>query len=447
MTDVIKLINTNNCVVTVTDLSLLLSKCREGKKTGNKDEEGDFYHASLYPGSPSFDRKRKIFPPFKALASTLSQGLCPKSIPINFFERDGTMGAIYIGSQRKANKGGLKVKVYFFLCLFVVITGFILKFSAPMIVEEWINSHGAGKSGYAFSVRDVDVSFAKGNVVLKDVKVFNPKSSSRLMEVPNLTVTIDWTELVRSQSHHVSLIADKVDLILSKDFSSEVKRIQSMSDKDKKDFYLDAVHTQVTKLNVIEQKEDQSRTVLELNDVNVKAKELSLLSVNKKTEFTITSNITDGGKMNLKGKTIDENGSTPWSIQGSFNGVPTDLFNKMAGVKLPFTFNESKLNAEIKAESDNGIVIGEILPEVRKLNLLNEKPGTPTQTITRILTDELTFTLPFTLNDVLTLEYGDTFRKLKTYRKDPATIEGPKPANTKVTQQIKAKKSFSFWPF
>ncbi len=138
---------------------------------------------------------------------------------------------------------------------------------------------------------------------------------------------------------------------------------------------------------------------------------------------------------------------TPWSIQGSLKGVPTDLFNKMAGEKLPFTFNESSLNAEIKAESDNGVVSGEILPEVRKLNLLNEKPGTPTQTIARILTDELTFTLPFTLNDELTLEYGDTFRKLKTYRKDPGMIEGPKPANTKITQNAKEKKGFSFWPF
>ncbi|MBA2404672.1 MAG: DUF748 domain-containing protein [Bdellovibrionales bacterium] len=186
--------------------------------------------------------------------------------------------------------------------------------------------------------------------------------------------------------------------------------------------------------------------MIELNDVNVKVKEVSLLSINKKTEFSVSSNIAVGGKLNLSGKTSEANGSTPWSIQGSLKQVPADIFNKMAGDKLPFTFNEASLNAEISAHTEDGKVSGEITPDIKKLNLIEEKPGIPTQTIGRLLNEELTFSLPFTLKDELTLQYADTYNKLKMYRKYPAA-EGSGPAEAKVTQGEKPKKSNSFWPF
>jgi len=358
------------------------------------------------------------------------------------------MRAIYIGGgPAKKNKNGSMMKVYFFLILFFVVVGTGLKLSASLIVEKWINRNGTGDNSYAFSIRDVEIKFSKQQLVLLDVKVFNPKTSAKLIEAPTLKVKIDLQDLLMSQEKKISIDADKVDLILSKDFSSEMGRIQGLSDEKKNDFYLDSVEAKFAKLNIIEQKEDQSRTVIELNDVTMKVKELSLLSINKKSEFNVSSNLADGGKFQLSGKTNFENGSTPWSLKGSFRGVPTNIFNKMAGDKLPFAFNESHLNADINAHSDNGSVIGEISPEIRKVNLVDEKPGIPTQTIARLLTDELTFTLPFTLKEELTLQYEDTFRKLKTYRKDSAPVLTGKSVETKVTEISKSKKTFSFWPF
>lgn len=358
------------------------------------------------------------------------------------------MRAIYIGGgQTSKNKNSSWGKVYFFLILFLVLVGAALKFSASFIVERWINQNGSGDNSYAFSIRDVDIQFAKGQMVLSDLKVFNPKTSAKIVEAPTMTLKIDWQDLLMYQDKKISIDADKVDLILSKDFSAELNRIQTMSDQHKSDFYIDVVDAKFAKLNIIEQKEDLSRTVIELDDVVANVKDLSTLSINKKTVFNVFSNLADGGKFQLSGKTTLENGNTPWTIQGSFKQVPTDIFNKIAGDKLPFTFNESRLNAEIKAHTENGKVIGEIYPEIHKVNLLNEKPGVPTQTIARLLTDELTFTLPFTLKEKLTLQYQDTFQKLKTYRKDPAPAISARTVETKVTQTSKSKKSFSFWPF
>lgn len=360
------------------------------------------------------------------------------------------MKNLYIGSQSYKKNTGTNWKLYFYLILFFTIFGFTLKLTGSMIVEKWINGKGADANGYAFSVREVGISLGKGQLDLKDVKVFNKKTETEILESPDLTIQLSLSDFIMSQEKRLTINAEKVDLILSKDTASEIERIKADTTSQKNDFYLDLVEGKIAKLNIIEKKEDQSRTVIELNEVNLKIKDASLLSINQKTEFVITSKIADGGNLNLTGKTAMVNGKTPWSIKGTMKQVPSDIFNKIAGNKLPFAFNESTLNADITAETNNGQVEGEISPEIRKLNLVNEKPGVPTQMIARILTDELTFTLPFTLKNDLKLEYVDTFTRLKTYRKYPGATESSDVTEAKVTQSSaapKTKKSFSFWPF
>lgn len=360
------------------------------------------------------------------------------------------MKNLYIGSQSYKKNTGTNWKLYFYLILFFTILGFTLKLTGSMIVEKWINGKGADANGYAFTVREVGISLGRGQLDLKDVKVFNKKTETEILEAPDMTIQLSLSDLIMSQEKRISVDADKVDLILSKDLTSEIERIKADKKSEGNNFYLDLVEGKIAKLNIIEKKEGQSRTVLELNDVNLKVKDSSLLSINNKTEFSINSKIADGGNFNLTGKTSVVEGNSLWSIKGTLKQVQSDIFNKIAGNKLPFAFNESRLNADITAESNNGKVEGEISPEIRKLNLVNEKPGVPAQIIARILTDELTFSLPFTLEDVLKLEYVDTFTRLKTYRKYPGSSEGSGATEAKVTQSapaVKAKKSFSFWPF
>ena len=355
------------------------------------------------------------------------------------------MGAIYIGGQNRKS-GGSSWKIYFYLIIFFGVIGTGLKYAGPTIVERWINQNGANSKGYVYSVRDVELALGEGKMILKDVKVFNKETSAELLEAPSLTLQINLQDLLMSQDKKIAVVADQIDVILSKDFSAEMERIKTASKNQ--DLYLDAVDGKIGKLNIIQQNEDESRTVLELKDVNLKVKEVSLRSINKKTEFSVSSNIAEGGKLNLTGKTNEENGSTPWSIQGSLKQVPSDIFNKMAGDKLPFSFNETNLNAEISAHSDNGKVSGEFSPDITKLNVLVEKPGVPTQSIKRVLNDEVTFSLPFTLKDELRLQYADVFQKLKNYRRYPAATGSSEPPEAKVTQAApKVKKAFSFWPF
>lgn len=331
------------------------------------------------------------------------------------------MKTLYIGSQSYKKNTGTNWKLYFFLILFLSIVVMTLKLTGSFIVEKWINKQGSGEHGFAFSVREVGISLGRGQLNLKDVKVFNPKTSAEFLEAPNLTIQINIPDFIMGQEKNITVSADQVDLSISKDLANELERTKNEIDLNKVDL-------KIAKLNVVQEKEDQSRKMLELNNADIKV---------KKSEFSFTSSIDDGGKFTLSGN--------PNSIKGTFKQVSPELFNKLAGDKLPFSFNESKLNADITAQTEDGKIVGEIVPEITKLHLVDEKPGIPTQTIKRILTDELTFTLPFTLKEELTLEYSDTFRKLKTYRKD-----GPEIAKAQVVEApktAKTKKPFSFWPF
>lgn len=358
------------------------------------------------------------------------------------------MKAIYIGSgPQSTNKGGIKWKLYFFLITFLALTVTVLKVSGPTIVENWINEKGAKSAGYAFSIRDTELKLSKGQIVLNDVKVFNSETKSEILETPKLIVQLSWQDLLQSRSKDVSLSADRIDLILSKDFAAEIKRVQE-TQKDKSGLYLNLLEGKITQLNIIEKKEDQSRTVVELKDVNFKMKEFSPMAINKKSEFSVQSQVDGGGKLNLSAKTVLESGIISWNIQGSLKHIPAGLLNKISGDKLPFSFNEPSLNAEITAHSAQGKIRGEISPAITRLNLIDEKPGIPTQTIARALNEELTFSLPFTLQDELAFHYSEVFAKLKNYRKYAGTSENSR-SETYQSQgapSAKAKKS-GFWPF
>lgn len=357
------------------------------------------------------------------------------------------MGSLYIGGRRHSGKSGWKWKLGLFLILFSVVAVSALKVSAPFIVEQWINKKGATTSGYAFSVRDVVLGLEKGQLTLNDVKVYNPETHSRLLESPKLVINFDWRNMLVADEKKLMVQTDKVDLFLSKDFASEMERIKDAADEIEDDLYLQILEGRIGKLTVVEKMEEQGRTVLVFTDVGMKVKDVSLHGVNKKTEFSMASKIAKGGELNLAGKIIPEGENTAWKIEGAMKQVPADIFNRIAGDKLPFSFLDESLNAQVTAHSKNGAIMGEIKPDIQRLNLLKERPEGPTQSITRALTEELTFSLPFSVTDKVSLQYEDTFKRLVTYRRYPAAqTERAAPNETPASQTTSRKKSSS-WTF
>lgn len=327
------------------------------------------------------------------------------------------MRDLYIGGPRRAKKSGLMWKLYLFLFFFLIIAGAALKISAPLLVEKWLNKQGSGKQGYAYTVREVKLAIREGEITFKDVKVFHPETKVALLESPSLKLKMDILDMLMGEDRRIMISAERLDIFLSQDLNSEIERIKNSSTDH--DLYLSLVEGKFKQTNIIEKKPNESRTLVKLHDVNLKMKDLSLLSVNTNTEFSIHSKIANGGEVDLSGIMNEDEGQNFWRIEGSLKEFSPELFNQLAGSNLPFSFNESFLNAQILAHSKSGELKGEIVPEVTKLNLISERPGLERQIIARALSEDLTFSLSFTLKDELTLEYADTYKKLKKYRKYP----------------------------
>ena len=330
------------------------------------------------------------------------------------------MSELYIGGQRRTKKGGVLWKIALLMVFLLLMLGAALKVSSPFIVERWLNDQGQENEGYAYSVREVGLSLKEGEMTLKDVKVFHPQTQVEILQSPSLKLKMNLPDILNASERRIVISADKLDVFLSKDLSSEIERMKKSTEN--KDLYFSLVEGEFTELNIIEKKIDFSRTLVGFRDVNLTMKELSMMSVNEKTQVGLAAKLKQGGEMSLTAKMSDEEGRSFWAIEGSLREFPPELLNKVAGSELPFTFNEEVLNAQVTARSHEGSIMGEIVPEVSRLNLIDERAGGPRQVIARALTDELTFSLPFSLKDELTLEYADTYKKLKEYRKYPVKV-------------------------
>src|SRR5690606_34824804 len=135
------------------------------------------------------------------------------------------MRDLYIGGgQRKAKKGGVMWKLYLFLFLFIITVGGALKISAPVIVERWLNQRGSDNSGFTYSVREVELSLKEGEMILKDLKVFHPKSNEELLKTSSLKLRMNLQEIFNTSASRVEVSADQLNVFLSNELISEINR-------------------------------------------------------------------------------------------------------------------------------------------------------------------------------------------------------------------------------
>lgn len=332
------------------------------------------------------------------------------------------MRDLYIGGQRPRKSGGFMWKLYLFLFLFFIALGGALKVSAPVMVERWLNEKGSGDHGFAYSVREVELALREGEIILKDLKVYHPQSKVEIAKTTSLKVEMDLPNMLSSGPKRVEVSAASLDVFLSDELASEIDRMKTTEMPET--LYFSLLKGNFSQVNIIEKKEDISRILLKLQEVAIDMKELSLSAVNKNSEFSFNSKLISGGEFSFSGKVNAEEQDEKefWQLEGALKEFSPELLNRLAGAELPFTYNESTLSAQIMARSKEGKIEGEILPQVSRLNLVIEGARGQKQTIARALTEELIFNLPFQVKSDFTLEYEDTFKKLKDYRKYPLSV-------------------------
>lgn len=239
-----------------------------------------------------------------------------------------------------------------------------------------------------------------------------------------MALNFQWADLIRGE-HIFEVKADQLNLILSKALFDEIQRIQDQAiNKKGSGFYLDKIIALFERIYVIEADETNSRTILTLMDSKVSGKELAMGDVNTKSEFSFDGKIAEGGSIDLKGKTIQKENSTPWTIQGKMTNILPDVLEKLTGDKLPIDITKPNLNAVIVARSQEGQIEGTLTPNITEFNLREEKKSQWGDIIVKVRNYDLEkapaseeivkFDIPFIVRENLSLNIDETVNRVKS---------------------------------
>jgi hypothetical protein len=331
------------------------------------------------------------------------------------------MKSIYVSRYEKQRKNR---KWPYFGILFLVITLMLARIAAPLIAENLINQKGDDGKGYHYRVAEVSMNIFRGEINLRDLKVFNPENMVIFAEAPAVALSFQWADLIRGE-HIFEVKADQLNLILSKALFDEIQRIKDQTNnKVGSPFYLDKFIALFERIYIIEADETNSRTILTLMNSKVIGTELAIGDINLKSEFSFNGTIAEGGSIDLKGKTIKKESSTPWTIQGKMTNIRPDVLEKLTGNKLPIDINKSNLNADIVAHSQKGQIEGTLTPNITEFNLREEKKSQWGDIIVKVRNYDLErtpaseevvkFDIPFIVRDTLSLNINDTVNRVKS---------------------------------
>ncbi len=300
----------------------------------------------------------------------------------------------------------------------------IARIAAPFVTENLINQKGADGKGYHFRVAEVSMNLVKGEILLRDLKLFKPDNMTVFAEAPALVLNFQWPELLRGE-HIFELKADQLNLILSKALFDEVQRIKDQfNNQTGGRFYLDKISASFKRINIMEADDTNSRTILTLMDTIVSGKEFAIGGINIKSEFALDGKIAEGGSIDLKGKTVQLENSTPWTILGKMKNIQPDVLEKLTGNKLPIDISKSNLNADIVARSQKGQIEGTLTPDIKEFNLREEKKSPWGDIIVKLKKydlekvpaseESLKFEIPFTVRENISFNIDETVNRVKS---------------------------------
>lgn len=331
------------------------------------------------------------------------------------------MKSIYISGQRK--KKSYFLPLFSVLIIFAAMLG-VLHVVAPYVLRDYINKTGEDDRGHTYRVGDLDINLVKGEMDLKDVRVFHKSSTTGLAYVHLLKVNFNWLDLARDEKNY-KLHADVVDVLLSKHLVQEIGRIKQDAKADRvRGIFLKSVTANVKRFNLREMDNDNIRTVLTLNDLEANLKNMATEKIYDNSEFTLKSKILEGGAFSLTGRAEKVDGSLSWKLTGNLSGIPSRVLEKMAGTEAPLDLAETKVDAAIVARSADGIIKGEMDSRIKDFRFTEEKTQDLIRRglnrVTKLLLQDkleedgsLKVSIPFTLKESFSVDVPEALKKIE----------------------------------
>lgn len=313
-------------------------------------------------------------------------------------------------------------KLYIFLAALILL--FIaLRVAAPYVLEAYINTTGTDEKGYRYRVEDIDLKLLKGQVGVRSFNMFKREAGMNFVEARDIVFDMDPLRAF-DREKIFSVNVGSVEFVVSKDLFEEVNRVKNEAkEKAPGKLYIQDLKAKIGTINVKQVRDEKAEPIITLKNARAHITDLGVGSRKENTEFALTSLIAEGGQIDLSGKTKLEAENTPWEINGEMKQIPAAVLDKLAGDKLPIEITQANVDASITARSGGGQIEGKIVPEIKEFKLSEDKDeGFIKRNVAKAANflfdktkgenQEISLTLPFTLNENFTVDVPDTIQKI-----------------------------------
>ena len=340
-------------------------------------------------------------------------------VEINLWDENEGMKAIYI-NRNFSNKKNRKLTV---LMVFVVLL-LLIRMVLPYGVESVINKKGSDAEGYAFRVRDVDISLLKFEIIFHGVQVFNRRTENNFLETEMMSIGFNPFHLL-TKEQIVFIRGGDLNITLSNDLLEEVGRIKDGARFQRANLpFIEHLKFLFDEVNLRQIKLNSTQTIFSMVDAQLDLENMSLYHANSSSVFHLTTKIVEGGNIDISGRTKIVESAIHWIITGKMNAITFPVLDKLAGDKFPLEISETHFNAKISAESHDGRIDGFIIPSLKEITLRDDKKrsislrsSSDTKKFSsdkqKSRDDFIDLQIPFTLRDALNFNFREMIEKLR----------------------------------
>lgn len=233
----------------------------------------------------------------------------------------------------------------------------MLRLVAPSIYLALINDDGLDGNDIMFEVKEVSLSVLKNQMIAREIRVFEKETKATIAQIPEIQTSL----LQIFFKEIVSFNVKELTVILSRELQNEAKRLK----REKPVSKLIELTGHFEKIIIKENLLGDIRTILSLKKMD--------LIISNRTRFVSKSYFAEGGTIEVKGDTKLQEQENRWMISGDIKNVPKEVIEKLAGDKMVLTLEKANLNASLVAHSTDGMVEGELVPEIKDFKLKVEE--------------------------------------------------------------------------
>lgn len=254
-------------------------------------------------------------------------------------------------------------KKKFLIPLFLILIVFGLTFAVEPFALKKANEM-AKKVNPEFKghIKDLDISFFRGAVVLEGVTASLKKNGREFMTVDDVAVDLAWRELFRGNILF-DVVIDRFNVKFAKDILAAAKRLpKSEKEEAKAKFRIAEIAVYDSKITMLGYPGLEKDKNFQVKNINGTIRDLTQRENTELAKYDFGATLTGKDKIKLTGN-LDIAAKPPrWDLNAKLNKFQLTSTNKALREMLPLDYKKGSVDIYSEVKSEKGKIYGYIKP-------------------------------------------------------------------------------------